>query len=87
LDKASFKLNVNKLGRRHLANIENVGNNNAIVQEGNIYVILLNGEKIVVDYSKVHTVVELRQVIRTQKKIEVTKQKLVYNGVELKVGR
>ncbi|CAG8477173.1 7298_t:CDS:2 [Paraglomus brasilianum] len=84
LDKASFKLNVDKLGRRHLANIENVDNNEEIVQQGNIYVVLLNGEKIVVDYEKVRTVVALRQEIRTKKKIEVTKQKLVYNGVELK---
>jgi len=75
-------LNVDKIGRQDLANIEN---DEKIVQEGNIYVVL-DGEKIVVDYEKVHTVVALRQEICIQKKIEVAKQKLVYNGVELKVG-
>ena len=83
LHKASFNLNVDRIGRHHLASIEN---NEEIVQKGNIYVILLNGEKIVVDYEKVHAVVALRQEICVQKTIEVTKQKLVYNGVELKVS-
>ncbi|CAG8576940.1 2234_t:CDS:2 [Paraglomus occultum] len=81
MDKASFMLNVDKIGRQHLASMEN---NEEIVQKGNIYVVLLNGEKIVVDYEKVHTVMALRQEIYTQKKIEVAKQKLMYNGVELK---
>jgi len=76
-------LNVDKIGRHHLANIET---NEEIVQKGNIYVILLDGEKIIVDYEQVHTVVALRQEICIQKKIQVAKQKLVYNGVELKVS-
>lgn len=63
------------------------GNKEEIVQKGNIYVVLLNGERIVIDYGVVSTVLALRQQIYAKNRIEIAKQKLVYNGVELMVSR
>ncbi|CAG8534104.1 5674_t:CDS:2 [Paraglomus occultum] len=83
-EDASFKLDVSQIGRQHLvANLKAANNKEEIVQKGDIYVVLLNGERIVIDYSVVSTVLALRQQIYAKNRIEIAKQKLVYNGVEL----
>ena len=87
-EDASFRLDVSKIGRQHLvANMKVAGDKEEIVQKGNIYVVLLNGERIVIDYGVVSTVLALRQQIYAKNRIEIAKQKLVYNGVELMVSR
>ncbi|RIB18383.1 hypothetical protein C2G38_2085824 [Gigaspora rosea] len=65
----------------------NVFKNDKVISEekGEFYVALLNGQKYTIRLEQVKTVRELKQVLTQMTGIESRKQKLIFDGVELKV--
>jgi hypothetical protein len=81
-DKAPFKIDVDSIGK-----VRNTQNTNAADgnKTGEIYVVLLNGQKCTLQYNQIKNIIVLRQEIRKKLNVDEGKQKLIYNGVELQV--
>ena len=83
-DKAPFKIDVDSIGKvKTPQNIKAAdGNNNAV---GDIYIVLLNGQKCVLPFNQIKSIIMLRQEIKKKLNVDESKQKLIYNGSELQV--
>nr|CAG8505788.1 3277_t:CDS:2 [Entrophospora candida] len=83
-DQASFKIDINSINviddNKKLPSTSFVNRTNLV---GNFYVVMLDGHKIQLRLEKIKTILALKQAISSEIKIEVTKQKLIYNEVEL----
>ncbi|CAJ0862678.1 6504_t:CDS:2 [Entrophospora sp. SA101] len=83
-DQASFKIDINSINviddNKKLPSTSFVNRTNLV---GNFYVVMLDGHKIQLRLEKIKTILALKQAINSEIKIEVTKQKLIYNEVEL----
>ncbi|CAG8541428.1 3135_t:CDS:2 [Funneliformis mosseae] len=80
-DKAPFKIDVESIGNvRTPQTLTADGASNAT---GDIYIVLLNGQKSNIPFNQVKTVTALRKEIRQKLRVDEGKQKLIYNGVEL----
>ncbi|CAG8656743.1 11252_t:CDS:2 [Dentiscutata erythropus] len=77
-DNSIFKIDIESFSQ---ARAELSGPNDA--ESGVFYIVLLNGEKITLKSSEITTVKALKYALRDATKIEVTKQRLIHNDVEL----
>ncbi|RIB26689.1 hypothetical protein C2G38_2162745 [Gigaspora rosea] len=77
-DNASFKIDIESLSQAR-AELSGPINANSDV----FYVVLLNGKKITLKLSEITTVKALKYALRDVTKIDITKQKLIHNDVEL----
>jgi hypothetical protein len=85
-EKASFKIDIDKILTSN--NNNNNTNNNKINQNhiaGNFFVVMLDGHKIQLKLENIKSVLDLKQAISSKTNIEISKQKLIFNEVELEV--
>jgi hypothetical protein len=80
-NKAPFKIDVENIGKKP-QNTNATGGNN---KTGEIYVVLLNGQKSSLQFDQTKSIPALKQEIKRKLNVEEGKQKLIYNGVELQV--
>ncbi|CAG8500534.1 hypothetical protein RhiirA5_349930 [Rhizophagus irregularis] len=79
-DKAPFKIDVDSIGKVKLTQNTNAADGNI---KGEIYVVLLNGQKCTFQYNQIKNIPVLRQEIRKKLNVDEGKQKLIFNGAEL----
>ncbi|RGB26111.1 hypothetical protein C1646_770842 [Rhizophagus diaphanus] len=81
-DRVSFKIDVGNIGKTKTTQNINAadGNNNT----ERIYVVLLNGQKCYFQYNQIKNIPMLRNEIRKKLGVDESKQKLIYDGVELR---
>ncbi|CAB4485265.1 hypothetical protein RhiirA5_454557 [Rhizophagus irregularis] len=79
-DKAPFKIDVDNIGKVKTPRNVNTADGN---KTGEIYVVLLNGQKCAFQYEKIKNIFALRKEIKNKLSVDEGKQKLIYNGVEL----
>ncbi|CAG8573979.1 16628_t:CDS:2 [Gigaspora margarita] len=77
-EKANFKINLESFSQTH-----DKHSGPTDETSGNIYVVLLNGEKITLSFSEDKTVKDLKDDLYDEKKIAITQQMLIYNDIEL----
>ncbi|RIB23341.1 hypothetical protein C2G38_2139796 [Gigaspora rosea] len=77
-EKANFKINLESFSQTHAEHSGPTDENS-----GNIYVVLLNGEKVTLSISDVKTVKNLKEALYDEKKIAIAQQMLIYNDIEL----
>ncbi|KAF0557217.1 tellurium resistance protein terz-like [Gigaspora margarita] len=77
-DSASFKIDIESLSQVR-AELSGPSNANSDV----FYVVLLNRKKITLKLSEITTVKALKYALRDVTKIDITKQKLIHNDMEL----
>ncbi|CAJ0641720.1 20892_t:CDS:2 [Entrophospora sp. SA101] len=77
-DKAPFRIDIDSISAL------NVPNNQSKKHGGHFYVVMINGLKVRVNLEKTKTVLQLKQAVKAEIHVPVNKQKLIYNGVELK---
>jgi TnpA family transposase len=82
-DKSSFKVDVDNIGKVKIVRNINAADGND--KTGEIYVVLLNGQKCAFQYNQVKNIPALRREIKKKLNVDEGKQKLIYNGVELQV--
>ena len=76
-NKALFKIDLDNIGK--------VKNPQKTSAAGEIYIILLNGQKCTLQFNESKNIFALRKEIKNKLNIDESKQKLIYNGVELQV--
>ncbi|PKY45294.1 hypothetical protein RhiirA4_401036 [Rhizophagus irregularis] len=79
-DKAPFKIDVDSIGKVKQTQNTNAADGNI---KGEIYVVLLNGQKCTFQYNQIKNIPVLRQEIRKKLNVDEGKQKLIFNGAEL----
>src|SRR5438045_273960 len=79
-NKALFKIDLDNIGK-----VQNPQNISAADETGEIHIILLNGQKCNLQLNGDKTILTIRKEIKNELKIDESKQKLIYNGVELQV--
>ncbi|CAG8804928.1 33155_t:CDS:2 [Gigaspora margarita] len=77
-DNSSFKIDIESLAQ---ARAELSGPNDA--NSGVFFIVLLNEKKITLKLSKITTVKALKYAIKDASNIDIAKQKLIYNDMEL----
>jgi hypothetical protein len=82
-DKAPFKIDVDNIGKVKTPQINNAADGNN--KTGEIYIVLLNGQKCSLQLNQIKNIIVLRQEIKKKLNVDEGKQKLIYNGVELQV--
>ncbi|PKY49416.1 hypothetical protein RhiirA4_465397 [Rhizophagus irregularis] len=80
-DKVSFKIDVGNIGKAKTTQNINAAYGNNNMEE--IYIVLLNGQKCCFQYNQIKNIPMLRKEIRKKLDVDESKQKLIYNGVEL----
>ncbi|CAH1763190.1 11664_t:CDS:2 [Entrophospora sp. SA101] len=76
-ENASFMIKVDSI-----STLNNPSNNQS--GGGYFYVVMMNGTVITLSLEKVKTVIGLKRAIKSETNLEISKQKLLYNGNELK---
>ncbi|CAB5384171.1 hypothetical protein RhiirA5_425570 [Rhizophagus irregularis] len=80
-DRVSFKIDVGNIGKAKTTQNINAADGNNNMED--IYVVLLNGQKCRFRYNQIKNIPMLRKEIRKKLDVDESKQKLIYNGVEL----
>ncbi|CAG8678338.1 uncharacterized protein OCT59_008414 [Rhizophagus irregularis] len=80
-DRVSFKIDVGNIGKAKTTQSINAADGNNNMED--IYVVLLNGQKCRFRYNQIKNIPMLRKEIRKKLGVDESKQKLIYNGVEL----
>ncbi|CAG8460819.1 17373_t:CDS:10 [Acaulospora morrowiae] len=84
-EKAPFRIDIENISQIKSSNSKNdselsvSGNATA----GSFYVVLLNGQKMKFELENLKTVIALKEALKVQTGVEVSKQKLIHKGVEM----
>lgn len=87
-EKAPFRIDIENISQIKASNSRNNNeiNVNGNATAGDFYVVLLNGQKVKLRLENIKTVVALKDAVKKQTGVEVSKQKLIHKGTELNVS-